>query len=69
MIDRLDRACGNARGTVYTDSRIDIQHRGAVVTLDAIDRADVDASLIFDADTGFCDHEGHGANDTSSVFP
>jgi hypothetical protein len=53
MIDRLDRACGNARGTVYTDSRIDIQHRGAVVTLDAIDRADVDASLIFDASSVF----------------
>lgn len=57
VIDRFDRADRFARPTVDAFVRVDVQHPGALV--DAIDRALLNARLVFDVDTGFGYHVRH----------
>src|SRR5438132_421448 len=57
--DRLDRALGLAGAAVDALLGIDDEHPAGLV--DAVDRADVDARLVFDVDAGLGDDVGHTA--------
>src|SRR5206468_1626057 len=55
--DRLDRAFGLARAAVDALLRVDHEHPRRLV--DAVDRADIDARLVLDVDTGLGDDVCH----------
>lgn len=59
VVDRLDRAYGLARTAFRALCRMDPQ--ATLRFVDAIDRANVDASLILASNTGVIDYVGHYA--------
>src|SRR5262249_35112467 len=63
--DRLDRALRFARPAVDTFLRVDDQHPPELV--DAVDRADVHAGLVFDVDAGLGDDVRHAGESTREV--
>jgi len=56
-VDGLDRAHRFAGAAVDALVGLDVEHSYALV--DAVDRAFVDAGLVFDIDTGLGNHKGH----------
>ncbi len=63
--NRFHGACGNARAAVNADFGVDKELLFLVFTVDTIDRAHVDARLVFCADTRFGDDVRHGKKDPS----
>jgi len=57
--DCLDRTCRYARAAIDTDFRIDIQLFVFVLSMDAVNRAHVDARFVFCAYAGFSNNVCH----------
>ena len=65
--DRLDGALRLTGAAVDALLRVDHEHPRGLV--DAIDRADVDAGLVFDVDTGLGDDVRHATYSTEASRP
>src|SRR5207253_1175477 len=63
--NRLDRALRLARAAVDALLRVDHEHTAGLV--DAVDRADVDARLVFDVDARLGDDVRHSATSSGSI--
>src|ERR687898_141261 len=64
-VDGLDRAFGFASAAIDTLFRVD--HEVVAGVVDAVDRADLDATLVLGADTRLCDHIGQRASSLNLV--
>src|SRR5579884_15466 len=58
-VDRLNGACGNAGAAVDAHFGIDVEHVVLILSVDAVDRTNVDARLVFGPDARFGDDVGH----------
>src|SRR3712207_9034883 len=64
-VDGLDRALGFAGAAIDTLFRVD--HEVVAGVVDAVDRADLDATLVLGADTRLRDHIGQRASSLNLV--
>jgi len=59
-VDGLDRAGRDTGSAIDAHLGVDVELRIPIGTMDAVDRTNVDARLVFCADARFGDHVAHG---------